>query len=195
MKKILMVAAMMLMSIGAFAQNEVGQITLKPTVGMNLATVTSADNAKMKVGLIAGFEGEYGISENLGLSLGALYSMEGAKQGDAKFNFDYINVPLLLQVYPAKGFAVKAGAQVGFNVRHKVSDGDNSMDINDFYKALGVDTKVQSVNFSIPLGLSYQISDFVIDARYNLGISKIFKNTDEGRGSVISITVGYKFPL
>ena len=33
MKKILMIAAMMLMSIGAFAQNEVGQFTLQPRVG------------------------------------------------------------------------------------------------------------------------------------------------------------------
>ena len=31
-----MIAAMMLMSIGAFAQNEVGQFTLKPMVGMTL---------------------------------------------------------------------------------------------------------------------------------------------------------------
>ena len=29
-----MIAAMMLMSIGAFAQNEVGQFTLKPMVGL-----------------------------------------------------------------------------------------------------------------------------------------------------------------
>lgn len=37
MKKIMMIAAMMVAAVTANAQNEVGQITLKPTVGMNIA--------------------------------------------------------------------------------------------------------------------------------------------------------------
>ncbi len=52
------------------------------------------------------------------------------------------------------------------------------------------------MDFSIPLGLSYEISDFVIDARYNLGVANI---NDHGigkiRNSVIMLTVGYKIPL
>ena len=54
---------------------------------------------------------------------------------------------------------------------------------------------VNSFNFSIPVGLSYEISSFVIDARYNIGITKIFKDADQGRNSTISLTVGYKFAL
>lgn len=65
MKKLMMIAAMMLMSVGAFAQNEVGQITLKPMAGINISTITSADNAESKVGLIAGAEAEYGVAENI----------------------------------------------------------------------------------------------------------------------------------
>ena len=48
---------------------------------------------------------------------------------------------------------------------------------------------------SIPVGLSYEYESFVLDARYNIGLSKILKNTTEGRGSVFMITVGYKFAL
>ncbi len=48
--------------------------------------------------------------------------------------------------------------------------------------------------FAIPLGVSYQISDFVIDARYNLGISNVAKE-GEGKHSVFSITVAYRLPL
>ena len=40
MKKLMMVAALMLVSIGMYAQNEVGQITLKPMAGVNIATIT-----------------------------------------------------------------------------------------------------------------------------------------------------------
>ena len=194
MKKIMMIAAMMLMSMGAFAQNEVGQFTLQPKVGINIASITADfQNKKSKVGLIAGVEGEYGIAENFGLTVGLLYSMEGCKSGDLKFNLDYINIPILAQVYPVKGLAVKAGIQPAFNVRHKASLNGNSVDINDVLGAYG--SKVQSFNFSIPVGLSYEYQSFVLDARYNIGVTKIFKDSNQGRNSTITFTVGYKFAL
>ena len=44
------------------------------------------------------------------------------------------------------------------------------------------------------LGLSYEISNIVIDARYNLGLTSIWDKGDEKHG-VIQITLGYKFHL
>ena len=44
MKKLMMIAAMMLMSMGAFAQNEVGQFSLKPMAGVNLSTITKINS-------------------------------------------------------------------------------------------------------------------------------------------------------
>ena len=200
MKKLMMIAAMMIAAVSANAQNEVGQITLQPKVGINIARITGDGDIKSKVGLIAGVEAEYGISENFGLAFGAVYSQEGAKTNyvdaegegasaylvrDAKWNLDYINVPILAQYYPIKGLAIKAGAQFGFNVRHKVSaDGDK-----------GNIEGVKSFNFSIPVGLSYEYEKFVLDARYHIGLTKIFKDADKGRNSTFSITIGYKFAL
>ena len=59
MKKVLMIAAMMIATLSASAQNEVGQVTLKPMVGMNLATMTNTNDSKLRVGLAAGVEAEY----------------------------------------------------------------------------------------------------------------------------------------
>ena len=42
MKKLMMVVALMLVSIGVSAQNEIGQISLKPMAGVNIATITKA---------------------------------------------------------------------------------------------------------------------------------------------------------
>ena len=200
MKKIMMIAAMMVATLSANAQNEVGQVTLKPTVGMNISTITGDGDYKSKVGLVAGVEAEYGIAEKFGLQFGVLYSMEGAKVKNVvvapgtgasafladkvNFNLDYINIPILAQFYPAKGFAVKAGIQPAFNVRHKYS-GDYSATIEG----------VKSFNFSIPVGLSYEYESFVLDARYNIGVTKLYKDADQGRNSTISITLGYKFAL
>ena len=199
MKKIMMIAAMMLMSMGAFAQNEVGQFTLQPKVGINIANLTG-DGNKSKVGLVAGVEGEYGVAENFSLTAGLLYSMEGSKSDpingkSLKLNMDYINIPILAQYYIIKGLAVKAGLQFGFNVRKKFSYDGTSMNADDFFKALGWDTKVQSFNMCIPVGVSYEYESFVLDARYDIGMTKTLKNFEKNKTSIFQITLGYKFAL
>ena len=57
MKKLMMIAAMMIAAVSANAQNEVGQITLQPKVGINIANLTGSGN-KAKVGVVAGVEAE-----------------------------------------------------------------------------------------------------------------------------------------
>lgn len=192
MKKIMMIAALMVAALSANAQNEVGQFTLQPKAGINISTITGDGDQKAKIGLVAGVEAEYGIAEKFGIAFGALYSMEGCKFTDyagtdksLKYNLDYINIPILAQFYPVKGLAIKAGVQPAFNVRHKASFDGNTATIND----------IQGFNLSIPVGLSYEYEHFVLDARYNIGITKLVKDSDQGRNSTISITVGYKFAL
>ena len=111
------------------------------------------------------------------------YKIKGV---DDAYNLDYINVPVLANVYVAPGLALKAGPQIGFMTRAKCGD----FDFKDIYK---------TVDFSIPVGASYEISDFVIDFRYNIGVTNIFKNDgdDDGsvRNSVVMLTVGYKIPF
>lgn len=197
MKKFFMIAALMVVTLSANAQNEVGVLTLQPKVGMNLANMTGDGDTKTKVGLLAGVEAEYGISEKFGLAFGALYSMEGYKvkrklwgnvvmlgKQTLKANLDYINIPILAQFYPVKGLAIKAGVQPAFNVRHKAGgDADGTIE------------GVKTFNFSIPVGLSYEYEGFVLDARYNIGITKLYKDADQGRNSTFSISLGYKIPF
>lgn len=47
---------------------------------------------------------------------------------------------------------------------------------------------------SIPVGLSYEISNVVLDARYNWGVTKAFDGLDS-KNSVFQVTIGYKFQL
>ena len=186
MKKLLMIVAMMVATLSANAQNEVGQVTLKPMVGMTLATITDFDNVKMKAGLVAGVEAEYGISENFGITGGVLYSMQGckAKEGDGKMKLDYINVPILANYYVIPGLAIKAGIQPGFLMSAKDKDGNSFKD------------EMKKVDISIPLGASYEFENFVIDARYNLVLTKGNKNgSASNKNSVLMFTVGYKFAL
>ena len=201
MKKIMMIAALMVATLSANAQNEVGQFSLKPTAGINIATITGDAGQKSKVGFVGGLEAEYGVAQNFGITAAFLYSMQGCKipadkyinggaNGNANVNIDYLNIPILAQYYLTKGLAIKAGPQIGFNVRHKASYDGETVDIE---KIGGIN--VNSVNVSIPVGISYEYKSIVLDARYNIGLTKVFKNTNEGRNSVFAITLGYKIPL
>ncbi len=196
MKKFLLAAVLMLSSMAAFAQHEVGTFTLQPKVGLNLATFTGKDafDAKVRPAIVAGVEGEYQVADIFSLSAGVLYSQQGAKSkedpdiGKLTIQMDYINVPIMANVYVVEGLAVKLGAQVGFNVRHKAKAAGVTVDVQD------VGVKANKVDFSIPVGLSYEFSNVVIDARYNWGLTKMFKDV-KARNSVFQFTVGYKFEL
>ena len=191
MKKLFLMAVMALATVSSFAQHRVGTVTIQPKVGLSLANVTKGDG-DIRVGAVAGAEFEYQVSDIFSLSAGALYSMQGCKgevEGyDATVKLDYLNVPILANVYVAKGLAVKLGIQPGFNVTSKASLEKSGTKVTTELD------DVESVDFSIPVGLSYEFNNFVIDARYNLGVSKIMDGSDS-KNSVFQFTLGYKFAL
>lgn len=181
----------------SFAQWSVGSITVQPKIGINGANITDADNSDSRIGLVLGGEFEYRVSPIFSLSAGALYSMQGCKStaededgntGDVSLKLDYINVPILANVYVVKGLAVKLGIQPGFNVRHKATASVSGVNVTTNLPG------IKSVDFSIPIGVSYEFNRFVIDGRYNLGVTKLIDGADS-KHSVFQFTFGYKFSL
>ncbi len=199
MKKAILSAAIMLASVGAYAQHAVGSITLQPKVGINIANITDTKDTDPRVGLAAGLEAEYQVTDLLSLSAGAIYSQQGYKKdwSENRIDYsitgklDYINVPILANVYVTKGLAVKLGLQPGFKVSSKY---DNKETVAGHTVKTSGDIDAKSVDFSIPVGVSYEYANFQLDARYNWGLTKIAKGSDD-KNSVIQITLGYKFAL
>jgi opacity protein-like surface antigen len=197
MKKLMMIAVMAIFAMTASAQNinrEVGAFTLQPKVGLALGSfsgdyikpVGSDAKPKTRVGFIAGVEGEYYIADWFGAALGLNYAQQGWKFEDTKTKLDYLNVPIVANFYVARGLALKTGAQFGFLLNSKVD---------------GVDRKddCKKMNFSIPIGISYEISNIVLDIRYNVALTKVNKydgpNNEKSRSDMVQFTLGYKFEL
>ena len=192
MKKILLMAVVMLASVASYAQQAVGTFTLQPKIGMNVASLTKCDGCDPRIGLAAGVEAEYQATDIFSVSAGLIYSMQGNKAKEEGVTLttklDYINIPILANVYVTKGLAVKLGVQPAFNVsdKQKLSGGKASVEAED--------VGAESFDFSIPVGLSYEYSNVVFDARYNFGVTNIAEGGD-AKNSVFQFTLGYKFAL
>ena len=135
MKKHLLLAAFVCCVASVSAQNPKGTFSIKPMAGINVTGLSGGNSGlyKNKVGFTAGVEAEYGVNDWLGVSLGALYSQQGAKidkleqqrvnqaQGDfdvvtkvdGKLKSQYLSLLLLVNAYVrgVKGLGVKAGIQ------------------------------------------------------------------------------------
>ena len=192
MKKILLTAVVMLASVASYAQLAVGAFTLQPKIGMNVASLTKCDGCDPRIGLAAGVEAEYQATDIFSVSAGLIYSMQGNKAKEEGVTLttklDYINIPILANVYVTKGLAVKLGVQPAFNVsdKQKLSGGKASVEAED--------VGAESFDFSIPVGLSYEYNNVVFDARYNFGVTNIADGGDS-KNSVFQFTLGYKFAL
>lgn len=199
MKKLLLAAVALMATMSVNAQ----QMFLKPMVGGTLATVTGdyTDDAKMKLGLAGGAEFGYQVADQFAVTAGALVSMQGAGQKDNNYYRDasttltYLNIPIMANYYIIPGLAVKAGIQPGFMLSAKSKGEEHYGGGWIEYDHSGTDG-YKTFDLSIPLGLSYEISDFVIDARYNLGVTNINDDDDiKNKNSVIMLTLGYKIPF
>ena len=192
MKKILLMAVVMLASVASYAQQAVGTFTLQPKIGMNVASLTKCDGCDPRIGLAAGVEAEYQATDIFSVSAGLIYSMQGNKAKEEGVTLttklDYINIPILANVYVTKGLAVKLGVQPAFNVsdKQKLSGGKASVEAED--------VGAESFDFSIPVGFSYEYNNVVFDARYNFGVTNIADGGDS-KNSVFQFTLGYKFAL
>lgn len=188
MKKIMMIAAMMVATLTASAQQATGSWSITPKAGINLSNLAGdISGNSIRIGLAAGAEAMYQINPLIGLSAGLLYSMQGCEgNNNVTLKYDFLNIPVLANFYVAPKFALKIGLQPAFCVSAKYKADKNEADVKD---------AMQSITFDVPIGASYEISDFVIDARYNLGLAKVNKGDGSIRNSVIQLTVGYKIPF
>ena len=199
MKKIMMIAAMMVATVAAKAQFEPGTFTLQPKVGVTLATISS-DNTKFKFGMAAGIEGQYQLNNWFGLSAAVMYSQQGfkAKDIDLKGNLEYINIPVMAKFYVTKGLSLNVGLQPGFMTKAKAKISGRDRDFKD---------ECNKVDFSIPMSIAYEFENgLTFEARYTTGLTNVgkdvFDSTDsswdkayQNKNEVFMLTVGYKFSL
>ena len=232
MKKMMLIAAMMVATLSANAQFEQGTFSIQPKAGGNAAWLSNMPNLDFgdikldktpAAGGIVGVEAEYMLTDNFSLAAGLTYGEQGSgyedyeysnagtkvELKDLKYEMDYLNIPVVANYYLFKGFAVKAGVQFGFLTTAKIK-GKTITSINGSTTTTEMEDKkignqdfmdtLEKFDLSIPMGISYEFKvPIVIDLRYNLGLTKVNKESVSGvkdyKNNVVSLTVGYKFAL
>lgn len=142
----LITAVAAFLSLGLHAQGEQGQLSLIPRVGFSLTKLSNdyfeigssqiieKVEQRLKPAVEAGVDLEYMATDFLGITVGAKYSLQGAKFKDFHVNANpesstdmmrfvnfsrvssdlhYLQVPLMLHIYVFKGISLDAGIQFG----------------------------------------------------------------------------------
>ena len=202
MKTWILTIVALLTSVVAVAQRREGTCTVQPKVGLNVSTLS---NAQKTIGdACFGMEAEYMITNIFSLSAGVMVSNQGGKYDKDGLRYtadiDYANIPIMANVYVLPGLALKAGVQPGFRLKAKMETDNGSYDIDEFYKLVGMLTpgeepKVNKFDLAIPVGISYEYENVVLDARYNWGLLKVENIGNAYYNRVFEVTLGYKFEL
>jgi hypothetical protein len=139
-----------------------------------------------------GFYGESFLSESVALQVELVYSQQGyeLKDNDGTFTqkLDYVNLPLMLKLYPVKVFFLEVGPQVGLAISHK-EDYDSDFGLYDTSQEFDP----QNFDWGINFGTGFKTKSGVsLGVRYHLGLGSIY---DEGnpKNRVWQFYIGFDF--
>lgn len=201
MKKIFMIALLAVVALAANAQSlscqEEGTFSVKPYAGLSMSMLLNKDNdSDMRTGFTAGAEAQYMVNEWFAVSGGLAYAQQGGQTTTDgikfTFEFDYINMPILANFYVCKGLALKVGLQPGYAINQKLELNAYSPISED------ISNSFRKFDLAMPVGISYEHSNVVVDARINAGIIGVFDEDSAFDDSnytngVFQVTLGYRF--
>ncbi len=181
---------LVLLSSGAFAQ---AQFSVGLKGGLNFANldVSSAQNTyNNRTGYHFGAFTLLKFSQ-IGIQPEVIFSQQGSKVdadfGNFESNFSYVNIPVMLKLYTIAGINLQAGPQFGFLMNDPVIKDPQGQTIENAYKKSDISLGL-GAGWDLPFGIT-------LDARYNLGLSKIddAPNVESTRNQVWQVSLGYKF--
>jgi hypothetical protein len=182
------------------AQEKTASFGFKGGLNFSNLYTDNVDDNNVLTGFNAGLYAKFPISNNIAIQPEISYTTKGAElvynnafaQGTAKFNVNYIEVPVLLVMNITDNFNVHVGPYAAYMVSGKTTNDSNfsssesELDTNDFNKfdaglAGGVGIDLDVVNFGV---------------RYNYGLTKIGKDdsfiSSDAKNSVLSAYIGLR---
>ena len=199
--KLLTAGLILLMAQQTYAQI---QLAVGLKAGPNFANINAKESAGENYKNRTGFHGGAFVlikATKIGIQPEIIFSQQGSNveinKQNFESNFSYVNIPIIIKLYTVAGINLQAGPQFGFVTKAETPIQDQ---LNPgSYKVTDVKDKMNSSDITAALGLGWDLPfGLTIDARYNLGLSKIYKDapstqqTKDAKNQVIQVSVGYK---
>ncbi|MEE4001738.1 porin family protein [Tenacibaculum sp. FZY0031] len=195
MKKIqLVIVFITMISASIVAQDSSKKSKAGIKGGYNLSAVSFNGDSETEQlhGFHIGFYGESFIGNNVSLQLELLYSQQGYKiidgSGTYKQELDYINLPLMVKLYPSDNFFLEAGPQIGLSIAHKETF-DSGFILYDTSKEFDPRNFDWGLNFGGGFKTSSGVS---LGVRYHLGLNDIY-DEDKPKNRVWQFYIGFDF--
>lgn len=116
-----------------------------------------------------------------------MYSYQSVKSDEGNINMSYIQLPVMLKVYPTKAFSIEVGPE--FN--YLIATSPKTMNFNDATISVG---DCKGFNLGVGIGLAYELKmGLVVGARYSLGFTDMAKNLKWKNNGNVQVTVGWLF--
>ena len=213
LSKSLSLVAMTLLLVSLLASPGFSGIKIGVKGGFSLANLTfkpELTNSPLsnKTGAVGGISLNVGIASFFSLQPEVLYVQKGTKGSETiegeevtgKYEFDYVEVPLLLNFSFAKEGSsfvpsIFAGPYAGFNTRAKIKVTEAGESYSEDFKDEVKDTEF-GLTFGIGLGKKIGHGKIVLDVRYDLGLTNIATSSFEGnsiKSKGISVLAGLGF--
>ena len=223
MKKVSVILAALLMTLGANAQDKPIKFGVK--AGANLSSVSNIkvsgsgvevamlESDGMNVGFHAGGFLNYSFGQFFGIQPELLFSMQGGKQKPSavvglgntsiSYVFDYLNLPILFEIKPVSGLSLLVGPQFGVNIYRSLTAEGETISGSEFDSLLKDNLEIgsfKSLDVSIGMGVQYTFAkNILVGARYNLGVTPAVSLSEGGatvsgwKNNVLQLSIGYAF--
>ncbi len=200
---ILFAAALLLGTQHAFSQV---QLAVGIKGGPNFAKINTDASPMENYESRTGFHGGAFVlikATKIGVQPEVIFSQQGSKvqinSQDLESSFSYVNIPIIIKLYTVAGINIQAGPQFGFvNSAEAPILADLDNDGIEEWTVQDVKNRAKNSDITVALGLGWDLPfGLTIDARYNLGLSKIYdqapsQQTEDAKNQVIQVSVGYK---
>ncbi len=194
MKKVFLAIAVVI-GLGVNAQN----VKFGVKAGLNVANVSNLDGEikfDSRMAYHVGAMAEAILTERFSVQPEVLFSVQGVRKKEggitATINLNYVNVPVMAKYYIIEGLSLEVGPQVGFltTAEFKLEGAGGKSGTED------IKDELKKVDFGLNFGTSYNYQNFNLGVRYNLGLTDLSKEREEGDASkngVFQISLGYFF--
>lgn len=173
------------------------RVSIGPRAGVNISNVTHVDQSQSISGAVFGITSTFSFNERTGLTVDALYSVEGYKAPFEKYKLRYLHVPVYFDFFFGQlGQRFRPKLYAGVSPAFWMSGTLNELDVNKPYYNKFI------LHATGGAGFNYRIANRIwlnTDARIFLGLDDI-RDHDVQSGEAIKpftyqFTVGLAYGL